>query len=66
MKYYAFFNVWSFADDASKRAALVNARHSIPYHVGNDSQTAFDRGIAERFEVEGRIIIRPGEEIVLE
>jgi L-ascorbate metabolism protein UlaG (beta-lactamase superfamily) len=49
---------------ASECAALVGARHSIPYHLAPGA--LFDRTIAERFEAEGRLIVADGEEIALE
>jgi L-ascorbate metabolism protein UlaG (beta-lactamase superfamily) len=49
---------------ASECAALVGARHSIPYHL--TPAAPFDRALAEKFEAEGRIIVAAGEEITLE
>ena len=51
-------------DEASACASLVNARHSIPYHMAPGK--LFDRERAERFEGPGRLIVAAGEEIVLE
>ncbi len=48
---------------ASECAALVGARHSIPYHLVPGA--LFDRALADRFEAEGRLIVADGEEIVL-
>lgn len=54
------------ADEASECAGLINARHTIPYHmVPSDNGTGFDQDVADRFDAEGKIIIRPGEELVL-
>lgn len=56
-------------DEASRAAALVKARHSIPVHlvpvhdVGNP--TIFSRSTAEAFQADGRIILEPGEELDL-
>ncbi len=56
-------------DEASRAAALVKARHSIPVHlvpvhdVGNP--TIFSRSTAEAFQADGRIILEPGEELEL-
>ncbi len=49
---------------ASECAALVGARHSIPYHTSPGA--LFDREVAERFQVDGRLIVADGEEITLE
>lgn len=56
-------------DEASRAAALVKARHSIPVHlvpvhdVGNP--TIFSRSTAEAFQADGRIILEPGDELDL-
>ncbi len=56
--------------EASRCAALVKARHSIPIHMvpmsdpTNPSQL-FDRTRAEEFQAPGRIILAPGEELEL-
>ncbi len=56
-------------DEASRAAALVKARHSIPVHlvpvhdVGNP--TIFSRSTAEAFQADGRIILEPGDELEL-
>jgi len=64
---YAFFccdGIYNMnTQEASQCAALVNARVSIPYHVAPGK--AFDQTLAERFEAEGRLIVRNGEEIIL-
>jgi L-ascorbate metabolism protein UlaG (beta-lactamase superfamily) len=49
--------------EASECAALVKARHSIPYHLTPNAP--FDRALAEQFEAEGRMIVADGEEIAL-
>lgn len=51
-------------EEASACAALVNARHSIPYHMAPGQ--LFDRDRAEAFEGPGRLILAAGEEIALE
>ena len=51
-------------DEAIACAKLVNARHSIPYHMAPGA--LFDRNRAELFEVPNRLIVPAGEEIVLE
>ncbi len=68
---YAFFccdGVYNMAmPEAIECAKTVGARHSIPYHMipGNNSE-GFDQSVAEQFEVTGSMIVRPGEELVLE
>ena len=51
-------------DEAIACAKLVNARHSIPYHMAPGA--LFDRNRAELFDVPNRLIIPAGEEIILE
>jgi len=65
---YAFFScdeVWTMnVAEASAYAARIKAKHSIPYHTNWPSY--FSREIAEQFQVEGRMIIEPGDEMALE
>ena len=65
---YAFFccdGIYNMdIEEASACAALVNARHSVPYHMAPGK--LFDAQRAERFEGPGRLIVAAGEEIVLE
>ena len=49
--------------EASGCAALVAARHSIPYHMAPGSD--FSREIAEQFKAKGRVILENGEELEL-
>ena len=51
-------------EEASACAELVQARHSIPYHMAPGQ--LFDRERAEKFECPGKMIIAAGEEIELE
>lgn len=51
-------------EEASACAALVQARHSIPYHMAPGQ--LFDRERAEQFEGPGKMVIAAGEEIELE
>ena len=51
-------------DEAIACAKLVNAQHSIPYHMAPGK--LFDRKRAEMFEVPNRLIVSAGEEITLE
>jgi hypothetical protein len=50
-------------EEASACAALVNARHSIPYHMALGK--LFDRKRAEQLTGPGKLIVEAGEEIVL-
>ncbi len=54
-------------EEAAECAAKVQAKHNIPYHnsTKNDGYN-FDPEKAEQFETENRIIILPGEELVIE
>ncbi|MGL4284275.1 MBL fold metallo-hydrolase [Eubacterium aggregans] len=53
-------------EEASECTAIIRANHSIPIHVAPaDSQRLFDLSVAESFHAEGRLILRPGEEIEL-
>ena len=51
-------------DEASACAKLVNARHSIPYHMAPGK--LFDPARAEAFDAPNRLILPAGEEIILE
>ena len=66
--HYAFFvcdGVYNMdMDEAIACAKLVNARHSIPYHMAPGS--LFDQKRAELFDAPNRLIIPAGEEIILE
>ncbi len=50
--------------EASACAALVNAKHSIPYHLAPGEP--FDADLAEQFIVDGRLIVPAGETITIE
>ena len=68
---YAFFccdGVYNMdLEEAAECAALVKAKHNIPYHMAAaDTGVLFDRETAERFNADNRLIISDGEEIVLE
>ncbi|MBR6095130.1 MAG: MBL fold metallo-hydrolase [Lachnospiraceae bacterium] len=68
---YAFFccdGVYNMdTAEASECAKLVGAKHSIPYHmIPADPQNSFDESVAESFVADGRIILKPGEELALE
>ncbi len=66
---YAFFccdGIYNMdIDEASRCADLVNAKHSIPYHVIVKNGVYFDRERAERFTGRNRMIIGENEEIDL-
>lgn len=51
-------------DEAIACAKLVNARHSIPYHMAPGK--LFDQKRAEQFDVPNRLIVPAGQEIILE
>ena len=65
---YAFFccdGIYNMdIDEAIACAELVGARHNVPYH--HDTSSGLDMERAELFDAPGKLIIRPGEEIVLE
>ena len=52
------------AAEASECAKLVGAKHSIPYHtkVGE----LFNQKIADKFVVDTKLVLQPGEEITLQ
>ena len=65
---YAFFvcdGIYNMGtEEAAACARLVNAKHSIPYHMAPGK--LFDQSRAEAFDVPGRLIVPVGEEIDLE
>ena len=68
---YAFFccdGVFNMGlEEASQCAEMVGAKHNIPYHMTTDQEkVGFDREIAERFDVENRIILAPGETLIIQ
>ena len=50
--------------EASECAELINAKHSIPYHMAPGK--LFNQEVADQFQADGRLILTPGEEIALE
>lgn len=56
-------------EEASECAALIGAKHTIPVHLvpvhDVNNAVIFDRETAEKFQVEGRLIVEPGQEIEL-
>lgn len=67
---YAFFccdGVYNMdVAEASDCAKTVNAKHSIPYHMLPSDKGIFDKDVADSFNAPGKIILRPGEELILE
>ena len=51
--------------EAARCAKLVGAAHNIPIHMVPNAANLFDQATAETFDVPGRLIIKPGEEIEL-
>ena len=66
--HYAFFvcdGIYNMdMEEAAVCAGLVNARHSMPYHMAPGKP--FDQERAEQFDAPNRLIIPAGGEIVLE
>lgn len=66
--HYAFFvcdGVYNMdLEEASACASLVNARHSVPYHMAPGQ--LFDAARAERFEGPGKLVLEAGQTISLE
>ena len=64
---YAFIPCdWHFTmslEEAAEAARLVNAKHTIPYHMY--SWKDFDEETANNFDVENKLIVRPNTEIEL-
>lgn len=52
------------AEEASRVADMIQARHSIPYHT--NPEKLFDAEIAERFTGKNKMVVKDGEEIGLE
>ena len=53
-------------EEAIRATKMVNAKHSIPYHMTGSTTNALDENKAEKFNVDGKLILKPGQEIVLE
>lgn len=51
------------AEEASECAAIIGAKHSIPIHMSPGK--LFDETIAQKFHVQGKLVVRPGEVIKL-
>ncbi|MCR4728516.1 MAG: MBL fold metallo-hydrolase [Lachnospiraceae bacterium] len=53
--------------EASACAKAIGAKHTIPYHMEPvKDKSGFDANVAEAFDAPGKIILKPGEELVLE
>ncbi len=53
--------------EASKCANAIGAKHTIPYHMEPvKDKSGFDMSVAEKFDAPGKIILKTGEELVLE
>ena len=67
---YAFFccdGVFNMGlEEAAECAKKVGAKHNIPYHNTTDNTgEMFDRSLAEQFDAPNRLIIFPGEELLI-
>ena len=67
---YAFFccdGVYNMGlKEAAECAGLVGAKYNIPYHMTTTTTgRQFDRELAEQFDVENRLIVEDGEEILI-
>lgn len=65
---YAFFccdGIYNMdMEEAEQCAKMVGAKHSIPYHNSTSNKgDMFDVEMAEQFDAENRMIVKPGEEI---
>lgn len=68
---YAFFccdGVFNMGlEEAARCAEMVRAKHNIPYHNStSNTGEMFDRELAEQFNAPDRLIIFPGEELLVE
>lgn len=54
------------AEEASRCAKIIGAKHTIPVHMVPDAVKLFDEDTAYRLNVKGRLVIEPGTEIELE
>lgn len=53
--------------EAARCAEMVGAKHNIPYHNTTDNTgEMFDRELAEQFGAPDRLIVFPGEELLVE
>ncbi len=52
--------------EASECAKLIGAKHTIPYHMAPADKAGFDMKTAKKFDAPGKIILQPGEVLMLE
>lgn len=68
---YAFLctdGVYNMGNEEAEQAAeMIKAEHTIPYHnsVSNNGDM-FDREAADRFNVDGKLILLPGQTLIIE
>ena len=67
---YAFFccdGVFNMGiEEATECAKEVGAKHNTPYHnTTENTGEMFDRSLAEQFDAPNRLIVFPGEELLL-
>lgn len=68
---YAFLctdGVYNMGNEEAEQAAeMLKAEHTIPYHnsVSNNGDM-FDREAADRFNVDGKLILLPGQTLIIE
>ena len=66
---YAFFccdGIYNMGlEEAINAAKMVQAKHSIPYHMTGSSTNDFDENKADSFHVDGKLILKTGEQIEL-
>lgn len=54
-------------EEAARCAEMVRAKHNIPYHNStSNTGEMFDRELAEQFGAPDRLIVFPGEELLVE
>lgn len=51
------------AEGASECAAIIGAKHSIPIHMKPGA--LFDQAVADAFQAQGKLVLKPGTEIGL-
>lgn len=67
---YAFFccdGIYNMnVEEAAECAKTVKAKHSIPYHMVPNAKELYNKDMAEAFNVEGKLLVPDGTEIVVE
>ena len=51
-------------EEAEVASNKIKAKHNVPYHTANDGRD-YDEEVANRFNPQNKLIIKPGEEIIL-